>query len=48
MFGLIKKVITLPVDVVKDVVTLGGALDDKDETYTGKKLKKIAKKIKKL
>ena len=29
-------VVTLPVQVVADVVTLGGALTDKDEPYTAK------------
>lgn len=43
MFGLIEGlakaavgVVTLPVQVVADVVTLGGALTDKDEPYTAK------------
>ena len=29
-------VVTLPVQVVADVVTLGGTLTDKDEPYTAK------------
>ena len=33
--------VTLPVDVVKDVATLGGVLTDEDESYTLKKAKKI-------
>jgi hypothetical protein len=43
MFGFIEGlakaavgVVTLPVQVVADVVTLGGALTDKDEPYTAK------------
>lgn len=43
MFGFIEGlakaavgVVTLPVQVVADVVTLGGALTDKDEPYTVK------------
>ena len=41
MFGLLESlakaavgVVTLPVTVVADVITLGGALTDKDEPYT--------------
>ncbi len=33
--------VSAPIDVVKDVVTLGGALADEDEPYTSKKVKKI-------
>ncbi len=32
---------SLPVDVVKDVVTAGGTLMDQRECYTTKKLKKV-------
>lgn len=42
MFGLFESlakaavaVVTVPVAVVADVVTLGGSLTDKRETYTG-------------
>ena len=34
-------VVTLPVDVVKDVATMGGVLTDKDEPYTAEKARKI-------
>lgn len=41
MFGMFEdlakaalSVVTVPVSVVADVVTLGGALTDKDESYT--------------
>lgn len=34
---------TLPIDVVKDVATLGGVNTDKEEPYTWSKLKKIQK-----
>lgn len=34
-------VATLPVAVVKDVVTLGGAASDRYESYTTSKLKEI-------
>jgi hypothetical protein len=40
MLSLLKAVVgvvTLPVDIVADVITLGGSLNDKPETYTGKK-----------
>jgi hypothetical protein len=36
-------VVTLPVAIVKDVATLGGALTDQYEPYTAKKLKKAGK-----
>jgi len=32
---------TMPVDVVKDVATLGGVLTGERETYTGQKLKRL-------
>lgn len=45
LFGaLVKTVVnvaTLPVDVVKDVVTMGGDAIDGGKTYTQKKLEKI-------
>jgi hypothetical protein len=34
---------TLPVSMVKDVATMGGALTDKEQSYTNRKLKKINK-----
>ena len=34
-------VATLPVDVVKDVVTLGGAITDPDKTYVSQKIQQI-------
>lgn len=34
-------VVTAPLDVAKDIVTMGGALVDKDEPYTVSKLKQI-------
>lgn len=42
--SLLKTVIdtaTLPVDVAKDVVTMGGAMTERQEPYTVSKLKKI-------
>ena len=38
-------VVTSPVDVVADLVTLGGALTDKDEPYTVTKAKSIKDNI---
>jgi len=42
MFGILESlakaavaVVTVPVAVVADVVTMGGALTDKESTYTG-------------
>lgn len=32
---------TLPLDIVKDVVTLGGTLEDKDKSYTAKKMNRL-------
>jgi len=37
-------VVTLPVDIVKDVVTMGGVLDN-EEPCTIEKLKKVTKSI---
>ena len=39
-------VVSTPIDIIKDAATLGGVLTDNDETYTGKKLRKIANKSK--
>lgn len=38
-------VVVLPVEVVKDVVTMGGSLDGENETYTGKRIKKVVEKL---
>jgi hypothetical protein len=50
LFGSILKtaidVVTTPVDVVKDIASLGGTLTDQDESYTVKKLKKLDKDLK--
>jgi hypothetical protein len=34
-------VVTVPVDIVADIATVGGILTGKDETYTGKKAGQI-------
>jgi hypothetical protein len=45
IFGKILKtgfdIVTTPIDVAKDVVSLGGVLDGHDESYTAKKLKRL-------
>ena len=45
IFGsLLKTVIdtaTLPIDIAKDVVTMGGVMTERQEPYTVSKLKKI-------
>jgi len=37
--------VTLPVDIAKDVATVGGVLTDEDEAYTLKKAKKIGEDL---
>jgi hypothetical protein len=47
MFGklleAVVKTVVLPVSIVADVVTIGGAITDKDESYTVTAIKDIAK-----
>lgn len=43
--GAIIKTVTLPVDIVLDVVTLGGTLTGKDKTFTEEKLDSIEDEI---
>lgn len=38
-------VVTLPVDIVADVITLGGSLTDRDVPYTARKAKQIMKNL---
>lgn len=33
--------VTLPIDVAKDVISMGGVIDDQDQPYTVQRLKKI-------
>lgn len=33
---------TTPIDVAKDIVTMGGALTDQDRPYTSQKVRRIA------
>ena len=53
MFGMLESlakaavaVVTVPVAVVADVVTLGGVMTDKDSTYTGEALGDAMKNLK--
>ncbi|THK38140.1 hypothetical protein EHS39_11710 [Ensifer sp. MPMI2T] len=41
-------VVTLPVSVAADVVTLGGELNDRGKSYTETKLKRIGKDASKI
>lgn len=45
LLGAAVDVVLTPVEVIKDVATLGGVLTDNDETYTGKRLEKALDKI---
>jgi hypothetical protein len=38
-------VVTAPVDIVADVITMGGAMNDRHEPYTVSKAKTIMKNI---
>lgn len=52
MFGnLLKAVVgvaTVPVAAVADIVTLGGTLTDKNESYTGRVLDSVEKNVEKV
>ena len=45
LFGKILKttfdVVTLPVDVIKDVATMGGVLTDENKPYTAQKFERL-------
>lgn len=45
LFGKLLKttidIATTPIDIVKDVATLGGSLTDEDKPYTQKKLERL-------
>lgn len=52
MFGILKSaakaasaVIDIPVSAAADVVTLGGSLNDKDETYTGAAMGRLVQNV---
>lgn len=53
MFGMLESlakaaaaVVTVPVSVVADVVTMGGALTDKDKPYTAEAVEDLVDNIK--
>ena len=53
MFGILKStikaasaVIDVPVSVAADVVTLGGAINDKDKPYTAKAAERLVQNVK--
>lgn len=52
MFGMLESltkaalgVVTIPVGLVADVVTMGGALTDKDEPYTATAVSDVVKNL---
>ena len=45
LFEAVVGVITLPIEIVKDVVTLGAEKAMEDEFYTERKVKKIAREL---
>ena len=48
MLGLLKaivEVVKLPVDVAADVLTMGGAVNDKPRPYTAERLKRVMRKL---
>ncbi len=42
LFGLLKDVVTAPIAIVADVVTLGGTLNDRDKPYTATVLENMS------
>lgn len=48
LMGVVVDVVKLPVAVVKDVVTLGGAATDHDGTYTGEQLEELEEDLREL
>ena len=43
ILGTVFDTVTSPIEIVKDIGTMGGVLTDEDEPYTLKRLKKLAK-----
>ena len=43
--AVVGAVIEAPIAVVADVVTLGGSLTDKNESYTGKAVSKVVENL---
>jgi len=48
VLGTVFDVVTSPIAVVKDVVTLGGSLTDENEPYTIQQLKKLDSDVKQI
>ena len=40
--------VTAPIEIVKDVATLGGVLTDEEESYTAQRIRKLAKDTKEI
>ena len=47
LFNIVADIITLPLAIAKDVITLGGTMTDNDEPYTVEKIKRIDENIEK-
>ena len=47
LFETLWDLATLPVEVVKDVFTLGGSITDEDECYTKQRMKKLDEDLEK-
>jgi len=45
LFKAVTGIATLPVDVVADVITMGGALTDKPRPYTAEKARSIMRNL---
>jgi hypothetical protein len=50
LFGKLLKtaidVATLPIDITKDVITMGGVLEDEDKPYTAQKFERLGSDLK--
>ena len=45
LFDFVVDIVKAPITIVADTVTLGGTLNDRDKTYTGSLLDKLAEDI---
>lgn len=45
LFNLFADIVTAPIEVAKDVVTVGGLVTKQDESYTRKQLEKIVEDL---
>ena len=52
LFGKLVKTavhtVTAPIEIVKDIATLGGVLTDEEESYTAQRIRKLAKDTKEI